>query len=160
MSFVCEIKSEDRKKMVKRGIRAANSILKQAADWNNRCSFLCTTPHKSVSVMLCFEMAGFTNAQNWHTFLLPFEKDRGIRNSPLWGHFRLLGWFCFFFSGCWWHFCFSYGHAWQTSHRLEAMWSKPHTACCSRASVKAACSPCTEEFYRALLCSDLSVLTI
>lgn len=69
-------------------------------------------------------------------------------------------WTFFFFFGCWWHFCFSYGHAWQTSCRLEAMWSKPHTAGCSRASVKAARSPCTEEFYSSLLCSDLFVLTI
>lgn len=90
------------------------------------------------------------------TSLLLFEKDSGIRISPLWGHFRWLG----IFFGCWQHFCFSYGHSWQMSRGLEAMWSKPHARGCSRASVKAVRSPCPGEFYCSLLCSNLSVLKI
>lgn len=95
-SFIREIKSEDRERMAVgrrwRGRGAANSILKQVADWSNSFSSLSTKPHRCVSVILYFQMAGFTTVENSHNFMLLLEKDDGIRNSPLWVHFRLMFW--------------------------------------------------------------------
>lgn len=146
--------------MVRRGRQAANSILKQAADWNNCCSSLCTKPYRSVSVILALKWQALLLRRTDISFCCCLKKTMGSEIP----HYGVTSgcwiFFFYFFFFCWWHFCFSSGHAWQMSHRLEAMWSMPHTVGCSRASVKAVRSPCTEEFYCSKLCSDLSVLTI
>lgn len=122
MSFVCEIKFEGRKKMVSRGSWTANSVLKQAAFWSNCCSFVS----KTTRVFLrCF-------ASKWQT---PLMHRTGILFCYCWKktmgpeipHYEVVGFFC-----SWRHFFFLVDVLGNTYHRLEVMWSKPHSVGCSR----------------------------
>lgn len=63
--------------MVRRGRQAANSILKQAADWNNCCSSLCTKPYRSVSVILALKWQALLLRRTDISFCCCLKKTMG-----------------------------------------------------------------------------------